>query len=321
MVAGIIQPNYPNESENLMTAKIILNPYADRWTALARRPEAEAALKDAGIDYDLVVSEHPGHGIDLATQAVREGYDPIIAAGGDSTYNEIANGIVRAVANQPSQTVYGILPMGTANDLADNLGIPKDLREAAKIIAKGQTRRLDVCQVNDRCFVNNSGIGLETTVTVIQMGMKRLRGTIRYLVATLIAIKRNPGWMMDIEWDGGEYHGPVKLVSVGNNPRTGGVFYTVPNANPFDGKLSFVYGNVNSRGEILRLLPRLMQSGEKNYTNHPSVHEIHCTWIKIHTEPATPAHTDGEVFDLAIQDLEYRIYPGKIPMLLPINDA
>jgi len=303
-----------------MTAKIILNPYANRWTALKQRPEAEEALKAAGVDYDFVVSEHPGHGIELAETAVREKYDPIIAAGGDSTFNEVINGIVKASEGSKSETRFGILPLGTANDLADNVGISKDLKKAAEIIAAGNTRPIDVCQVNDRCFINNSGIGLETTVTVIQMGMKRVQGIFRYLLATLVAIKRNPNWIMDIEWDGGEYHGPVKLISVGNNPRTGGIFYTVPNADPFDGKLSFVYGFVKTRGEILRLLPRIMQPGDGNYTNHPDVIEEHCTWIKIHTEPATPAHTDGEVFDFAIQDLEYKILPGWVPFLLPTPD-
>ncbi len=302
-----------------MPAKVILNPYAARWEAKRRQPEAEAALQASGVEYELVVSQHPGHGIELAAQAAGEGFDPVIAAGGDSTYNEVVNGLIQAYGGGPVRTSYGILPMGTANDLADNLGIPKDLSQAAQIIADGFTQPLDLCQVNERYFINNSGIGLETTVTVIQMGMKHVHGVFRYLLATLVAIFRNPNWMMDIEWDDGEYHGPVKLVSVGNNPRTGGVFYTVPNADPFDGKLSFVFGSVDTRLEILRLLPRIMKTGEENYTRHPNVYEHHCTWIKIHTEPATPAHTDGEVFDFAIQDLEYRIHPGKVPMLLPKN--
>jgi len=304
-----------------MTAKIILNPYANRWTALKQKPEAETAFKNAGIDYEIVVSEHAGHGIDLAEKALVDGFNPIIAAGGDSTFNEVVNGMVRGANGMPVETRFGILPMGTANDLADNLGVPKNLESATEIIASEYTRPIDVCQVNDRCFINNSGIGLETTVTVIQMGMKRVQGILRYLLATLVAIKQNPNWTMDIQWDSGEYHGPAKLISVGNNPRTGGIFYTVPNADPFDGKLSFVYGFVKTRGEILRLLPRIMQAGEGNYTNHPSVQEEHCTWIKIHTEPATPAHTDGEIFDFAIQDLEYKIHPGWVPMLLPKSNA
>ena len=299
-----------------MTAKIILNPYAARWKAKERLPEAEVALKSAGINYELVISEYAGHGAELAGQALRDGFDPIIAAGGDSTYNEIVNGLIQAAGKNEITTTFGILPMGTANDLADNLSVPKDLNKAAQLIAGGFTLPLDVCQVNDRYFVNNSGIGLETTVTVIQMGMKRVHGIFRYLLATMVAIFRNPQWTMDIEWDGGSYHGPCTMVSVGNNPRTGGVFYTVPNASPFDGQLSFVHAAVLKRGEILRTLPAIMKSGEDNYTQHPNVHEIHCTWLKIHTEPPTPVHSDGEVFDFAIQDIEWRVHPGRLQILL-----
>ena len=299
-----------------MPAKVILNPYAARWDAIKRQPEAEAALKAAGVDYELVVSKHPGHGIELAAQAAQNGYTPIIAAGGDSTYNEVVNGMINAAGKGKVGAAFGILQMGTANDLADNLDIPKDLTAAAEVIAAGRTRPLDVCQVNERYFINNSGIGLETSVTVIQVGMKRVQGVVRYLLATLVAIYHNPQWMMDIEWDYGEYHGPVTLVSVGNNPRTGGIFYTVPNANPYDGKLSFVYGSILTRGEILRTLPKIMKPGEGNYIEHPNIHEEHCTWLRIHVEPTTPVHADGEVFDLAIQDLEFRDHPGRVPILL-----
>lgn len=303
-----------------MTAKIILNPYANRWNALKRRDEAEEALQSAGISYDLVLSKQPGHGIELAAQALKEGYSPIVAAGGDSTYNEIVNGMVHGAGDAIIDTAFGILPMGTANDLADNLHVPKDLTAAAKMIAAGGARRIDICRVNERYFINNSGIGFEPTVTVIQMKMKRLQGILRYLIATLVAVLQNPDWEMDIEWDGGSFQGPVKLVSIGNNPRTGGIFYTVPNANPFDGKISFVYGHVKSRGQILALLPRIMKSGSDNYTQHPNVFEEHCTWLKIKIKPTSPVHADGELFDEAINEVSYRIYPGIIPMLLPITD-
>ena len=70
-----------------MTAKVILNPYADRWQAGERKAEAEAALQEAGIYFDLEVTNGPGHGILLAEQAAQQGFDPIIAAWGDGTYS------------------------------------------------------------------------------------------------------------------------------------------------------------------------------------------------------------------------------------------
>ncbi len=301
-----------------MTAKIILNPYAARWDALKRRPEAETALQAAGVDYELVVSDFPGHGVELAAQALKDGFDPIIAAGGDSTYNEIVNGMIQGAGDQPIETRYGILPMGTANDLADNLDIPKDLIAAARIIAKGQTRRIDVCQVNERYFLNNSAVGFETAVSIQQTEMVRAKGILRYILAVFITIGRNPQWHMDLTWDDGQYSGPCTMVSVGNNPRTGGIFYTVPHANPFDGKLSFVHGSVTSRLKLLALLPKIMQPAEGNYIEHPDVHEIHSTWLRIRTKPDTAFHTDGEVIERSITELEYRVLPGKISMLLDL---
>ena len=126
------------------------------------------------------------------------------------------------------------------------------------------------------------------------------------------AANKNSG----LTWDDGEYHGPCTMISVGNNPRTGGVFYTVPHASPFDGKLSFVHAYVPTRREILSVLPRLMKPEEGNYTEHPDVHEIHCTWIKIHTEPTTPVHSDGEIIDYAAQEIEYKIHPGRLNILI-----
>lgn len=300
-----------------MTAKIILNPYASRWKARERIPEVEAALQAAGLAYEIIVTAYPGHGITLATEAAAQGFNPIIAAGGDSTYNEVVNGLMKFAGNGHSPVAFGVLPIGTANDLADNLGIPKDLEAAARLIATGKTRPMDVCQVNERYFDNNSAIGLETSITVIQMNMKHVHGIIRYLLAALIGIARNPQWQMKLEWDDGVYEGPATLVSVGNNPRTGGIFFTVPHADPFDGKLSFIYGSVPSRLRLMGLLLKLLKPDQGNITEAPEVHEVHCTWLRIHTEPGTPVHSDGEVFELDLHDLEYRILPGKLPILVP----
>src|SRR3990172_1943290 len=98
-----------------MTAKVILNPYSNRWKAKARWPEAETALKDAGVDFELVVSEKPGHIIELAEQAARQGFSPIISAGGDGTIGEVVNGLAHASKSEKDLIgPLGIMPLGTA---------------------------------------------------------------------------------------------------------------------------------------------------------------------------------------------------------------
>lgn len=111
-----------------MVAKIILNPYSNRWNSEKRWPQAELALKEAGVVFDMVKSEHPRHTIELAEQAARGGFSPIIAAGGDGTIGEVVNGLARAAkSDQDLLGPFGIMPLGSANDLVDNLGLPRDL--------------------------------------------------------------------------------------------------------------------------------------------------------------------------------------------------
>ena len=296
-----------------MTAKVIFNPFAARWDALRRRPEAEEALQAAGIEYELVQTEEPGQVISLAENAARDGYTPIIAAGGDGTFGEVVNGLFWA---KPEGVLgpLGILPLGTANDLPVNLGLPLDLKEAAQTIAGGVTRRIDLGKANEWVFDNNSAVGLEPVVSLYNIRMVRLRGVIRYLVAALRAINQKPEWTMRLEWDDGTYEGPVSLVSVGNCPITGGLFRMAPAADPTDGLLTFVYGYAPTRLRMLSLLPRAI-SGD--YVNDPAVHQHHTQRLTIHTSPATPIQTDGEIRSHELTEIHYQVLPDRLDILTP----
>ena len=210
-----------------MVAKVILNPYSNRWNAQKRWPEAEAALKAAGVKFSLAVSETHGQAESLARQAALAGFSPIIAAGGDGTIGEVVNGMARA-RGEEDMGILGIMPLGTANDLVCNLGLPLDLIDAAKVIANGSVRPLDVCKAGERYFVNNSALGLEPYITKIQQEIKWLKGIPRYLAAAVTGIVHNPVWKARVEWGDGYYEGPLTLISVGNAPRTGGLFFMAP---------------------------------------------------------------------------------------------
>jgi diacylglycerol kinase (ATP) len=312
---------------SLMPAKVILNPYAGRWKGLQKREEIENTLRSAGIDFDLVMTEAPIHGTELAYQAVKGGFSPIISAGGDGSFSEVMNGIVNAAQELGTEPPpMGVLPLGSANDLMVNLRIPTTIPEAVKVLVDGQTRKIDLGEVTakdiygknpkKRYFDNNSAIGLEPCITLIQQRISWLHGSLRYVVAALLGVLKNPQWSMHMQWENGEYNGPATLVTAGNNPLTGGVFYMAPHADPFDGKLDFVYGSVQSRLKILRLLPTTMKSGAGNYVEHPVIHELSLKWLKIHTDQPTPLHADGEIQFEATQDIEYRLLPAYLPVLM-----
>lgn len=312
-----------------MTALMILNPYANRWKSGRSVDEAQQALKDAGVTCQTVLTERPDHGIELAERAVREGYSTIIAAGGDGSINEVVNGIARAcLENHHPLPVLGLMPLGSANDLVANLNLPLDLVSAARTIAQGKVRKIDLCTVSFaahsgeafsplRYFVNNSAIGLEPTITFIQQDITWLHGPMRYLLATVIGVLRKPQWKMRLTWEGGEFEGSATLVTTGNNKRTGGLFFMTPHADPFDGLLTFVYGFMPTRRQILALLPRTMKPGAGSYVEHPAIHEVHASWLRISTERPTPIHTDGEIQAEAVQEVEYRIIPQILPLIVP----
>jgi len=301
-----------------MTAKVILNPYSNRWNAQARWPQVEEALKSAGVEYEAVFSEHKGNIVDLANQAVQDGFSPLIIAGGDGSIGDMVNGLARAAGSldKPLGPI-GLMPVGSANDLVHTLGIPTDLNGAAQVIARGNTTTIDVCQLNDRYFVNNSAIGLEPYVTTKQEKINWIRGIARYLVAAVQAIMDKKEWQAKIEWDDGSYEGPISLASIGNGALTGGVFYMTPHADPFDGKLTFVYGYRPTRLGMFHALPRTMKQGEGSYVEMEGIHEMDCTFVNIRLEKLCPAHTDGELLPEWGQEYTYKIYPKRLNIIVP----
>ncbi|RPJ28170.1 MAG: diacylglycerol kinase family lipid kinase [Chloroflexi bacterium] len=299
-----------------MTAKVILNPYSNRWNSQKRWPEAESALKAVGVDFDLVVSQKKGQIVELAEQAVRERFSPIIIAGGDGSIGDAANGMMRAMPSSSGQSVpLGIMPMGSANDLVYTLGLPTGLKEAAKVIAAGKTRAMDLGKLNGRYFVNNSAACLEPYVTVKHEKIHWIKGMARYLVAALQAIMDKPEWYGNVQWDDEGFSGKLSLISIGNGRRTGGFFMT-PHADPFDGKLTLAFGYRSTRLGLFQALPRAFNEDKGNYVELEGMREVHATRVSIHLDKPSPAHTDGELLPEWIQDLEYEIFPKSLKLIV-----
>ncbi len=298
-----------------MPATVILNPYANRWISGKRQPELEAALKKAGYDYIIKVSEYPEHGIELAKQAVLEGNTPLIAAGGDGTLSEVVNGLMQATppGELPAGPI-GFVPFGTANDLTDMLAIPRELDQVVQLFISGHTTTIDLGKVNGRYFDNNSAVGLEPIISIYNIKLKWLKGVIRYMISAVLGIIRNPKWEAEIEWDDQKYTGQIALVSVGNSARTGGVFFMTPNASLSDGFLDFVFAPGLKHARLMQLLPKT-QTGE--HIHEVEVREHRTKKLTIRTETPTPIQADGEIFDLAATEITYEIVPGALKVFTP----
>lgn len=143
-------PDRPSRVHVDVKAQILINRGGG---SVGEAPAIEQALDAAGIDCDVrLLDGHELH--EAAKKAVADGSELVVAGGGDGTVSCVAG----AVAG--SETKLGILPLGTLNHFARDLGIPLDIGEAAKLIATGRIRHVDVAEVNGRVFINNSAIGV-----------------------------------------------------------------------------------------------------------------------------------------------------------------
>jgi diacylglycerol kinase (ATP) len=126
-----------------------------------------------------------------------------------------------------------------------------------------------------------------------------------------------PEWNAKVEWDGGSFEGPLLLISVVNGPRTGGIFFMTPHADPRDGKLTFTRLYRKSRLDLLQALPRAMKPAQGSYVEMDGVHEVNATRLSIELDRPSPAHADGELFPEYVQSLKYEIFPKRLQILLP----
>ncbi len=299
-----------------MKVRVIFNPYSNRWNAHRRWPEAEAALRAAGVDFSLDVSEREGAPESLGAQAVQDGFRTVVVAGGDGTIGEVVNGIAKSWdPKQDFPVTLGIIPMGTANDFAFAIGLPLSLQDAAHIIASGNTKQVDLCKCNERLFLNNSGAGLEPYATIKHEQIKWIKGITRYLLAAVWAVMDKPEWHAHVEWDGGDFDGPLSLISVGNGRRTGGFFMT-PHADPRDGKLTLAFGYRSTRLGLFSALPRAFKEGAGSSIEMPGIREVNATRVQISLDKPSPAHVDGVLFPHWLTSFHYSIFPAAVPVLM-----
>jgi diacylglycerol kinase (ATP) len=295
--------------------KLIVNPTAGRGHAGKVLPEIQSCLARCGVRYDLVLTQAPGQGVDLALRSAIEGYERVIAVGGDGTTDEVANGLLQA-AEQGFEAILGTIPVGSGNDFSHAVGIPFDLDAACQRLADGQLRTVDMIQVTvdgkTRIFDNSAGIGYDADVLLETRKMKRLRGFVMYLWAVFRVLATDSKWPypMRITVDGKTLpHRAVTLITVANGPRAGGGFYLTPDAKPDDGLLDVCVADQLGRWGILQLLPHAMKGTHKDKEPVTMLQGRH---VLIEGERGLPGHVDGEVLCTAGCRIEFEILPGRL---------
>ena len=195
-----------------MRAVTLINKSGGSFDAGAPARVGEA-LSLAGIDSEILL-EAGEDCAGVAEDRVRRGAELVIAAGGDGTMGAVAGVLA------DSQAAMGILPLGTLNHFARDLGVPFDLDEAAQVIAAGHQRPVDIAEVNGRAFVNNASIGLYPLMLVDREAQRQRLGRskrLALLVASLRIMTRFHARRLTLRTDGGETRVDTPLLVVGNN--------------------------------------------------------------------------------------------------------
>ena len=270
-------------------------------------------LEEEGLDFDLVRTERPWHAAELAEEAAGDGFEIVVAAGGDGTTNEVVNGLMAASQGGPA-SILGVIPVGSGSDFANNVGIPAELRGACRMLAHGRTRDVDVCRVTveglpPRYFDNTVNVGFGGTVTVEARKIKWLRGMALYLPAVLktVFLAQNP--RVKVQYDDEELELQAVMICVGNGSREGGGFFSTPDAQPDDGLLDLCIVQEISRLAMLRLIPHFTKG---THVDCEPVTMARARRVVISSPDALIAHMDGEILCTNAHRLTCEILPGQL---------
>jgi diacylglycerol kinase (ATP) len=258
---------------------------ASRQGAMDLAPALEV-LREGGV---RVLEERPPDVRQLGAWilAQRSAADLVIVGGGDGTLNAAAEALVEA------GLPLGILPLGTANDLARTLQIPTDLVEASRVIAAGRTHRIDLGRVNGKHFFNVASVGLSVRVArELDVEVKRRWGVLGYPLTLWRALGRHRAFRAEIRCNGTRARVPTIQISVGNGRHYGGGMTIAADAAIDDGLLDVVSLAPQGLVELILNLPALRWGQHERAAR---VRHWRCRDIEIRTVRSLPINTDGEV--------------------------
>lgn len=268
----------------------------------------------------------PGEERDLAERATSEGYDVVVAVGGDGTWSNVAD---RIVASARDDVALGILPSGTGNDFGRNFGYdPRRPSDAVAVIARGHTRAIDVGRVDTlsasehdperleaRHFLNLIGFGFDVAVIDGAAGARFLRGELLYKVTALQQLLRFPGMPARVEAASGAVReSPQLMLTVSNGRFFGGGFPIAPGATVDDGKLHACL--IADAPPLTRL--KLFNLAERGrHVTSPKVEIIDDSSFHLTFEAPPRFEMDGDVRRSSSAHIQVRSLPGVLRVLAP----
>ncbi len=300
--------------------QFILNPTAGNGNGAKILPHLKELLAQKQVTYNLAVTERPGHGIELARQAIEEGCEAVVSVGGDGTMNEVVNGMMQRKQEGKQLPPLGVLSVGRGNDFAGSLGIPEDLEGGVQALLEGQTRTVDIGRVaggsypDGRYFGNCVGVGFDAITTIEVHKLPRWGGYLAFLAAVLKTVfLYNQAPLAKIEFDGSVITQRSLLISIMNGRRLGGGFIMAPDSLPDDGFFDLCIAEQMSSLNVIRMIPHFTKGDQ---ASQPTIKTGRAAHITITTQDGPlPAQTDGEIICVDGSRLEVAVLPRQLEVI------
>ncbi len=293
-----------------MYARIIANLHSGGGHGqddLRQLVQAKKKLQQQGWRVEICQTDAPGTGSRLAAQAVAAGADVVISAGGDGTLNEVIQGLAG------TDVALGVLPMGTVNVWAREVGIPLDPNGALEVLLKGEQRRIDLGAANGRYFLLFAGIGADGKITgmVEHHFLKRL-GLFSYILAGAVVGLGPLDYHMQLRIDGRRFRTRASLIIIGNTRLYGGLMTFTNQAYGDDGLLDMCL--VRRQG-LLGRLRVVLNALRKHYPLGARVSYERFHTVTIDSSVPVPIEVDGE--PAGTLPAVFRVAPRMLTVIVP----
>ncbi len=272
-----------------MNILFIVNPIAGTDRAKKLIPLIEEKMDKTNIKYSIAITSQPKEATALTIKGLEDGFDSIVAVGGDGTINEVAMGIV-----QKGCGTLGIIPGGTGNDLARSLDIPLDPEEALYSLLSGTKKHIDFGRINGSLFLNVASMGLDAEIVKRTDKIKKIiKGGIAYTISLIITLVVYKSKKLTIELDEEVIEMDAMLTAVANGKYYGGGMKICPMASLNDGYFHVVVIKKISKLKLLTLFPLVFSGGHVNLTDLVKVYKS--KKVKLKFDKELLLNIDGEV--------------------------
>jgi len=270
-------------------ARLIYNPTSGREEMRRRLPDILQKLEQGGIETSCHATICEGDATAAAAEAADGDYDLIIAAGGDGTLCEVINGL----AGKSKRPPLGILPVGTTNDFARAMGIPKHWEYACELIIKQYTRAIDIGVANNKYFINIAGGGSLTELSYdVPSKLKTMIGQLAYYMKGLEKMTSlRPTELLIEAGEAGVYDGEYMMFLICNSNSVGGFERLAPDSKLDDGLLDVLLIHKCNLAEFIKLASLALR-GE--HLNDPHVTHLRTDTLRVTTKDYVQLNLDGE---------------------------